>query len=370
MKIKGLLLSLALILCLSACNSSDINGSIDDDSSLIPSVTPTPDNEPSAGATDSIVYPSITPTVEPTDSIVYPSVTPTESVMPTPTPTISPTPTIVPTPTPTIEPSDYRLNLTFSDSYYDDLNGYLDVDFKIKLHALIETTHINQGSYSDAWAVLKAADQDPSNSSNILCIYTGRSIPIANQDTGSSGDNIWNREHVWPKSLGFSSKSNPAHNDCHHLHASEKNINSTRGNKDFGEVIGGTTDSYGNSWNSSYFEPRDEVKGDIARSILYMVVRYNGDDCDSCTLDLEMVDGTANTGDIVSGTRGYIGDIDTLLKWHYEDPVSEEEKNRNDIVYSYQGNRNPFIDHEEFVTYLYTDLVSEYTSIDGLAYLM
>ena len=256
-------------------------------------------------------------------------------------------------------PQEPLYDLMF-EGYYSALNGDLDDSFKLKLHTLIESTHKNKGTYKDAWTILKEADQDPNNSSNIICCYTGRSIPKANQDKGTNGDNIWNREHVWPKSLGFNDNSMTAHNDCHHLHASEKNINATRGNLDFGEVEGGSSDSYGNKWNSSYFEPRDEVKGDIARSIFYMVIRYDGDDCDGCVLDLEIVDGKANTSEIVSGTKGRIGDLATLIKWHYEDPVDEFEKNRNEIVYSYQGNRNPFIDHEEFISYLYPQASSLY----------
>lgn len=258
------------------------------------------------------------------------------------------------------EPNDSNKDELSFEGYYSALNGEINEDFKIKLHNLIESTHKNKKTYKDAWTILKKADEDPNNSSNIICCYTGRSIPKANQDTGTSGDNIWNREHVWPKSLGFNDKNSTAHNDCHHLHASEKNINNIRGNLDFAEVENGSSDNYGNKWNSSYFEPRDEVKGDIARSIFYMVIRYDGDDCDSCVLDLEVVNGKANTSEIVSGTKGRIGDLETLIKWHYEDPVDEYEKNRNEIVYSYQGNRNPFIDHEEFISYLYPNAACLY----------
>ena len=204
----------------------------------------------------------------------------------------------------------------------------------------------------------------------MICIYTGQSIPIANQDKGTSGDNIWNREHLWPKSKGFKSDSMTAHNDCHHLHASEKNINNYRASLDFGEVDSPTkTDNYGNCWNDTYFEPRDEVKGDIARSLFYMVARYDGDICGTCTLDLELVDGSVTSSMITSGTVGRLGDLTTLLKWHYADPVDENEKRRNELVYSYQGNRNPFIDHEEFVSYLYPKLVGKYTDTSNIDYL-
>lgn len=155
----------------------------------------------------------------------------------------------------------------------------------------------------------------------------------------------------------------PAHNDCHHLHASEKNINQARSNLDFGNVSDPSqSDAFGNRWNQLYFEPRDEVKGDIARSLFYMVVRYDGDSCDRCELDLELVDGVTDTSMITSGEVGRLGDLSTLIRWHYEDPVDDAERRRNEVVFSYQKNRNPFIDHEEFVAYLYPTLAAPYLS--------
>lgn len=281
-----------------------------------------------------------------------------------------------PSPVLPVEPEEeapviQKVTLTFEEAYYQPLNGELDLDFKEKLHALLENTHTYKASYSKVWEILKTADRDPANLDNILCIYTGQSIPIANQDKGTGGNNIWNREHLWPKAKGFKSESMTAHNDCHHLHASEKNINNYRANLDFGEVSNPTkTDNYGNRWNSSYFEPRDEVKGDIARSLFYMVVRYDGDECGNCLLDLELIDGTVSSSMITSGSVGRLGDLSTLLKWHYEDPVDDTERRRNEAVYSYQGNRNPFIDHEEFVSYLYPSLVGEYTDISQIHYLI
>jgi len=263
-----------------------------------------------------------------------------------------------------------KITLSF-EGYYSALNGELDVNFKTKLHTLTESKHKTRGSYDKAWTVLESADEDPNNSNNIICFYTGQSIPKADKVNKGAGSIKWNREHVWPKSLGFSSSGAAAHNDCHHLHATEERINNSRSNKDFKEVNSPTDiDSFGNKWITDYFEPRDEVKGDVARSIFYMVVRYDGDKCNECELDLEIVDGRADRSIIANNKVGRIGDLNTLLKWHYEDPVSEAEKKRNEVVFSYQGNRNPFIDHEEFVSYLYTSLVSEYTDISKFEYLI
>ena len=259
--------------------------------------------------------------------------------------------------------SSDKINLSFDDSYYSYLNGNLDKKFKAKLHKLLENTHKTKLSYSGVWNGLLRADADPNNSGSVICIYTGQSL--SKRDQGSSGNDLWNREHLWPRSLGFKKEGMPAHNDIHHLHASEKNINNTRGNKFFGEITSGSSDNYGNKWNSTLFEPRDEVKGDIARSLFYMVVRYETDDC-TCNLDLELVPNNKPS----SSTACEMGNLLTLLKWHYEDPVSSDEIRRNNTVYGIQGNRNPFIDHPEFVSYLYTSLVSDYTDTSKLRYLI
>ena len=128
-------------------------------------------------------------------------------------------------------------------------------------------------------------------------------------------------------------------------------INSKRGNKDFNEVTDDKyeEDRYGNKWTNTIFEPRDEIKGDVARMIFYMTVRYNDD-----VLNLNL----AEQGIDKETTMGCLS---TLIKWHYQDPVSDKEIKRNEVVYSYQNNRNPFIDHPEWVNFLYetTDYVNE-----------
>lgn len=256
-------------------------------------------------------------------------------------------------------------NVVVGEEYYGVVAGLLDDDLKAALHTLIETTHTRKLSYSEVWGALKVADKGEGN--NVVCIYSGVLHAFSKQDSGSSGDDIWNREHVWPNSKGFGNKSHVAYSDIHHLYASNKNINSTRSNKDFGdfELLGITSyrsDNYGNKWNSTYFEPRDEVKGDLARAILYMVVRYDGDVCGSCNLDLELVIGSSASSSNSYDKIGRLGDLASLIKWHYEDPVSDAERARNEVVCSYQGNRNPFIDHPEFVYGLYSEYAKQYVS--------
>ena len=158
-----------------------------------------------------------------------------------------------------------------------------------------------------------------------------------------------------------------AHNDIHHLRAAEYSTNSSRGDTDFGE-------------GGSYFTPRKEVRGDIARALLYMTVRYNEDDytsytyngktyTDSDDLDLELVNKVSSKS--IQPTGEYvIGNLEFLIKWNYEDPVDDVERKRNDVVYSIQGNRNPFIDYNDFVAYLYPEFAKEYTDIKKIEYLL
>ncbi len=228
--------------------------------------------------------------------------------------------------------------------YYANMTNNLGTTFKSTLNQII-STNLKTSSYSNAWKILEEADAYDNN--NIECFYSGVVIPKTSRSgSGASGLN-WNREHVWAKSHGFGNEtSNYAYYDAFHLHATEEGINSKRSNLPFDDVNDGSSDKYGNSWNSKAFEPRDEVKGDVARSLFYMVVRY-----DDRLLDLELEDNLTST----ASKEPTLGKLSTLVKWAYEDPVSEAEIKRNEIVYSYQGNRNPFIDNPEFIYYLYTE---------------
>lgn len=188
----------------------------------------------------------------------------------------------------------------------------------------------------------READEDIVNSNNVIGFYSRRSIPKSMQDNGSNGNDAWNREHVWANSHGFPSSGQHGYTDAHHLRATDKSVNAARGNKDFdwggspqGECSECLTD--GDSW-----QPGDDQLGDVARMMLYMVVRYEGSDS-SGTPDLELVNQSTSPGQTLHGR------LDTLLEWHSLDPVSDEERLRNDVIYEWQGNRNPFIDHPEYV---------------------
>ena len=226
------------------------------------------------------------------------------------------------------------------DGYYDAASGLSGDALKDALHGIIDDN--DQISYDDVWEALDSTDEDPDNSNNVIELYTGTSIPKS--EHGSAvGD--WNREHVWAKSHGdFGTAIGPG-TDLHHLRPADMQVNSTRNNKDFDDGGSAVDDAPGNYTDADSFEPADEWKGDVARMILYMDVRYEGDDSYP---DLEVNDKVDN------GSAPNIGRISVLLEWNDEDPPSSFEEHRNDVIYTdWQHNRNPFIDHPEYADEIY-----------------
>jgi endonuclease I len=187
---------------------------------------------------------------------------------------------------------------------------------------------------------MEEADQDPDHSDHVIGIYTRRSIPKTDRDTGGNTPDAWNREHLWPRSHGFDSTSLPAHNDAHALRAADKSVNADRSDNDFDN--GGLLDDECTECRegNGTWEPPNQVKGDIARAMLYMDVRYEGDDG---VPDLQLVERLTGSGEAA------LGRLCTLIDWHRNDPVDAREMTRNDVVHSWQGNRNPFVDHPEWV---------------------
>lgn len=233
---------------------------------------------------------------------------------------------------------------TFVDSqYYATVFNKTGTDLKLSLNTIIKG-HTAFSYTPCVWEMLKETDIDPNNSNNVIGFYTRRSIPIVDRDYGQNTPDAWNREHIWAKSHGFPSSNQQAYTDIHHLRATDKSVNADRANHDFAE--GGSShyectdcslDNGAGTWESP-----DIVKGDTARMMFYMAVRYEGSDSSS-TPDLQLVNQLTGTG------NPEFGKLCDLVNWHIQDPVSEEERLRNDIAYSWQGNRNPFIDHPEFV---------------------
>ncbi|MBK8977056.1 MAG: endonuclease [Planctomycetes bacterium] len=227
-------------------------------------------------------------------------------------------------------------------------------------------------SSTDTWDVLELAWQDPSNPTRIVDVYRNRSFQkLSDRVSG------YNREHTWPNSYGFpiDGTDNYPYTDCHALMLSDAGYNTARSNRLFepctsgcteyptdpNNGIGGGQGAYpGNSnWGSGNFTAgRWEVwrarRGDVARALLYLDVRYEGGVHGTTGVrepDLVLTDNRSLIVADSSRNRplAYTGLLSTLLAWHLEDPVDAFEQRRNDVVYTYQGNRNPFIDHPEWV---------------------
>lgn len=224
-----------------------------------------------------------------------------------------------------------------TNGYYDAAYGKTGEALKTALHNIIDDH--TELSYSNVWTALRETDEDPNNANNVILLYTGRS---QSKLTNGGNANDWNREHVWAKSHGGFGTSMGAGTDLHHLRPTDVSVNGTRGNLDFDNGGNEHSEARGNYYDSDSWEPRDSVKGDVARMLFYMAVRYEGD---SGELDLELNNRVNN------GSTPYHGKLSVLLQWHREDPVDTFERTRNEIIYSdYQHNRNPFIDHPEWAS--------------------
>jgi len=245
--------------------------------------------------------------------------------------------------------------------YYQEANGKSSEQLKEALYQII-SNHVEfpyTSSSTDTWDILQLSDQDPQNHDNMILIYTGRSQDKGYRDgTGNysqyengngTQNNSWNREHVWPKSHGFPDENDNAYTDVHNLKPSDRSVNSSRGTKDYD--YGGSQHSEATECltDSDSWEPSDSVKGDIARILFYMVVRYDpGYDHDNNSFDLELVDYTTP-----GNNDPILGKLSSLIQWHIDDPVDDFEINRNEIIFGFQQNRNPFIDHPNLVNFLW-----------------
>lgn len=234
---------------------------------------------------------------------------------------------------------------------------------------------------TDTWDILNLADEDPDNPNNVLDLYKNESYP--KKTSGAKG---YNREHTWPKSYGFprSGEDNYPYTDCHHLMACDTFYNARRSNKPFANIDGveyptaendgGEESNYsdkdpnatpppdkpwlkwvGGTHSEGSWQVWSGRRGDIARAMFYMDVRYEGGRhgvTGAAEPDLILTDDRSlikkGHKDKDSGVA-YMGLLSTLMEWNLEDPVDNMERKRNDVVESFQGNRNPFADHPEWV---------------------
>ncbi len=248
------------------------------------------------------------------------------------------------------------LNTTAQDSaYYHTAFNSADDSLKSLLHNIIKghTQFPYTSSSTDVWDILKQTDKDPNNPANVILIYSNRSVNAAQEFNNGNG---WNREHVWPQSRGDFGTSPGPGTDVHHLRPCDISVNADRENRNFDECVN-CVDIIDNGFNTGSkkdaslytFEPPENVKGDIARMIFYMAVRYEG----GTELDLELT----NTLQSQSAKQPLHAVLNTLLSWNRMDTVDSFERNRNLVIYGYQGNKNPFIDYPELAEYLWGDSV-------------
>lgn len=269
------------------------------------------------------------------------------------------------------------LNKDFAPTYYDGLNLNQDSEsFKKDLSVIISTGYVRKG-YSELATLYKTSDIDPNDPTKVICLYTKNSL-----DNTSAAVGGWDREHVWAKSHGFPAEQTYVENDvtikyentdpytdAHHLRPATATINRTRYDYDFGELdetaVLNYEDEFGNKICKDLrtFEPADHCKGDVARMLLYMDTRYGF----TYPFNLKLVDDAHTTG---TNGNGRVGNLQTLLKWHYQDPVDNYEIYRNNVIYdTWQHNRNPYIDHPEYVSIAYPnnyDTGAEPTKVESV----
>lgn len=219
--------------------------------------------------------------------------------------------------------------------YYDGTEGLSGQELKDELHGIISNQTVL--SYDEVWEGIKDVDEDTQDTGSVRLLYSGETSP---KDNNGGGADNWNREHVWAKSHGDFGTSQGPGTDLHHLRPTDVQVNSTRGNLDFDNGGSEVDGAPGNRVDDDSWEPRDEVKGDVARMIFYMAVRYESGD----RVDLELND------EVNNGSAPFHGKVSVLKQWSQEDPPDEFEQRRNERIQdNWQGNRNPFVDHPEWV---------------------
>lgn len=236
---------------------------------------------------------------------------------------------------------------TIPNGYYDSLEGLSGNALRQALQDIIANPAVVRAhSYGDVTDMLLEADRNPQNSSQVWMMYVESPRSKIDYQLGSSNIGVWNREHIWPQSRGgfadgTSSFSDgidiwlptgpddilAGHADAHHIRAEDGAENSSRSNRDYGSDYNGPTGNQG-SW-----------RGDVARALFYMAVRYNG---------LSLVNGNP-----VDSTVGQMGDLASLLAWNQADPADDFEMHRNNYIATWQQNRNPFIDYPLLANYIF-----------------
>jgi endonuclease I len=263
--------------------------------------------------------------------------------------------------------------------YYASVDTTDANTLRATLHAIIKdhTKIPYTATATDTWDVLNSASEDPSNTAHILDLY--ENLSLVKQ---SGGNNFYNREHTWPNSYGFPDDGacNYPYSDCHMLFLCDIGYNATRGNAPYrtcsgcnelatvlNDGLGGGSGVYpGNSnWSNGsgttdHWETWIGRRGDVARAILYADVRYEGGvhgltgcpEPDLIVTDSQSLIAASATGH--NASVAYMGMKTVLLQWNEQDPPDAWEQRKNDVVFGFQHNRNPFIDHPEWADCLFS----------------
>lgn len=277
--------------------------------------------------------------------------------------------------------------------YYDSVDKSTPQKMRDSLHQIIDD-HMRFPYTSDAtdtWDVLEIADEDQDNPSNIISIYRNATYLKMH-----GGNNFYNREHTWPKSYGFPDNGaslNYPYTDMHHLFLSDIDYNFNRSNKPYENCrstclgystqsnngrggVGGTYPADSNWTEGAYTDGGWETwtgrRGDVARALMYMDVRYEGgthgltgsSEPDLILTDNRQLMDQSNTG--MNEAVGYMGLLSVLLQWHKDDPVDLIETRHHETVASFQGNRNPFVDHPGWAACVYENICPKFHINAGL----
>lgn len=254
-----------------------------------------------------------------------------------------------------LNPTYNIVESTQPPTYYNSLDGLSGEQLRQAIQDIIaDPDVVRVQTYADVIDMLKEADQNPANNNQVWLIYTEQGRAKLDYQYASSSSGKWNREHTFPRSRGgfyarpgdeiadgknvywttSADSTRQGFSDAHALRAVDGPENSSRNNQNYGPQEYDGPDGTAGSFY-----------GDVARSILYMTVRYNG---------LEAVNGYPSSHNL-----GQIGDLQTLIDWNQQDPPDDFEMNRNNIIYTWQYNRNPFIDYPDLIDYIWGDQVGE-----------
>lgn len=275
-------------------------------------------------------------------------------------------------------------NIAFAaepQNYYDTVDTTNATTLKQSLHEIIDDHQRfpYTSTATDTWDILEAADEDPSNANNVIDIYKNASYAKV-----GGGNTNYNREHSWPKSYGFPNDgaSNYPYTDAHHLFIANSGYNSSRSNKPYAncdlscaEKVTEYNNSRGGgagehnlttgSGSTGTWQTWAGRKGDVARALMYLAVRYEGgshgvtgvNEPDLILTDDRNLIESSKTGANVD--VAYMGLKSVLIQWHKDDPVDDYEMRHNDAVFAQQGNRNPFVDRPEYAECIFENICSD-----------